>query len=135
MEDGRSDLRQDVRLDKWLWAARFFKMRSLATEAVKGGHVQVNGERGKASKSVRIGDSIVIVKGSERFAVMVTGLAEKRGAACVARALYEESADSIAERAKQAELHRYKAALTPAPEKRPDKRARRQLKRIKEERG
>jgi len=125
------DVRQEIRLDKWLWAARFFKMRSLATEAVKGGHISVNGERGKASKSVRIGDEIVIVKGSERFTVTVTALADKRGSATEARTLYEESGASVAERARVAELHRFKAALAPAPKKRPDKRARRQLTRLK----
>jgi len=130
-----TDVYLDIRLDKWLWAARFFKIRSLATEAVKGGHIQVNGERGKASKSVRIGDEIVIVKGSERFSVTVTGLADKRGSATLARILYEESSASIAERAKQAELHRFKAAMAPAPQKRPDKRARRQLTRLKGNQG
>jgi len=121
-----------IRIDKWLWAARFFKIRSLATEAVKGGHVWINGERAKASKTIHSGDEITIVKGTEQFTVQVTGLAEKRGSAAIARTLYEESEASITARAKLAEQRRFKAASAPAPAKRPDKKARRQITRLKD---
>jgi len=125
----------DVRIDRWLWAARFFKMRGLATEAVKGGHVWLNGARIKPSKGIRIGDKVTIQKASEQFTIHVTGLAEKRGSATVAQTLYEESAASIAARAKLAEARKFRAASAPAPEKRPDKRARRQISRFKGNRG
>lgn len=124
--------RLEVRVDKWLWAARFYKIRSLASEAVKGGHVNINGERGKASKSVHIGDVITVVKGSEQFIVRVTGLADKRGSATIAEGLYEETKASITARAKLAEQRKFKTASAPAPDKRPDKRARRQITRFKE---
>lgn len=135
MNETGPEVRIEVRLDKWLWAARFFKMRSLATEAVKGGHVWINGERAKAAKAVRIGDEIVIRKGAEQFTVTVTALAERRGPAAAARTLYEESKASIAERARLAEQQRFGAVFAPAPEKRPDKRARRQLTRLKGNQG
>lgn len=135
MNEPGLDVRIEVRLDKWLWAARFFKVRSLATEAVKGGHVWVNGERAKAAKAVRIGDKIVIRKRVEQFTVTVTALTEKRGSASIARTLYKESEDSIAGRERLAEQFRFKAAFAPSPEKRPDKRARRQLTRLKGNQG
>lgn len=129
------EVRLEVRVDKWLWAARFFRMRSLATEAVKGGHVWINGERAKAAKAVHVGDEIVIRKGAEQFTVTVTALAEKRGSAAIARTLYAESESSIAERAKLAEQRKFRTVFAPAPEKRPDKRARRQLTRLKGNQG
>src|SRR5512135_1136 len=87
-----------VRVDKWLWAARFFKTRSLATEAVLGGHVHVGGERVKPAKEVRVGDRLEIRRGEERVAVVVTGVADRRGSASVAATLYEETAESVAAR-------------------------------------
>ncbi|HXJ16831.1 MAG TPA: RNA-binding S4 domain-containing protein, partial [Candidatus Polarisedimenticolia bacterium] len=84
-----------VRIDKWLWAARFFKTRGQATEMVNGGHVQLNGESVKPSKTVVCGDELTILREQERFVVTVTALAEKRGSAAVARTLYEEQAASI----------------------------------------
>ncbi|ATX79397.1 heat shock protein Hsp15 [Mariprofundus aestuarium] len=116
-----------VRIDKWLWAARFFKTRGLATEMVGGGHVQMNGERVKASKQVSVGDLLSIVRGDEAFTVTVTGLAEKRGSATIAKTLYEESEESLKARERQKELRRFDAASAPAPRKRPDKKARRQI--------
>ena len=83
-----------VRVDKWLWAARFFKTRALATDAVLGGHVQVNGARVKPAKDVRVGDAMQIRIGTLEWIVDVRGLADRRGPATVARALYEERADS-----------------------------------------
>lgn len=114
-----------VRIDKWLWAARFFKTRGLATEKVNGGHVQLNGENVKPSKPVEIGDELTILREQERFVVTVTGLAEKRGSAAVARTLYEEHEASIAAREEDREQRKLHAAT--APTKRPDKKARRQI--------
>ena len=90
-----------VRIDKWLWAARFFKTRSAATEAVLGGHVQVNGARVKPSRDVAIGDRVEITRRDRRSSVVVTGLADRRGPASVAATLYEETPESIAARERQ----------------------------------
>jgi len=83
-----------VRLDRWLWAARFFKTRSLASEAIDGGKVQLNGHRAKRAKHVRPGDEVRIRKGPFEQSVVVRGLADKRGPAKVAQTLYEETAES-----------------------------------------
>ncbi|MDH5570415.1 MAG: S4 domain-containing protein [Gammaproteobacteria bacterium] len=115
-----------IRLDKWLWAARFYKNRSLAVEAVNGGHVHINGVRSKPAHVVSIGEEIRIIKGTSAFVIKVTGLSDKRGKAEFAQTLYEESAESIKQRQQQAEL-RKQAAIGQAPIKRPDKRARRQI--------
>ena len=116
-----------VRIDKWLWAARFFKTRGLATEMVNGGHVQINGERIKASRTVKVGEQLNIVRNQEQFIVTITGLAEKRGSAAVAQTLYQETEQSIAARQEQNQLRKFNAASAPAPDKRPDKKARRQI--------
>ena len=124
-----------ARIDKWLWAARFFKTRGLATEMVNGGHVQLNGKRIKASKTVQSGDELSIVNGQERFIVTVVGLAEKRGSATVAQSLYHESDQSIAAREKQRQLRKFKAASAPSPDQRPDKKARRQIIKFRRREG
>lgn len=116
-----------IRIDKWLWAARFFKTRSLASEAVNGGHVMINGERVKPSKGVQTGDRVSIRRESEQYEVTVTGLAGKRGSASVAQTLYEESDESIRARELLREQRRLQAAGTPAPSRRPDKRSRRHI--------
>ena len=114
-----------VRIDKWLWAARFFKTRGLATEMVNAGHVRLNGESVKPSRAVACGDELTILRGQERYVVTVTALAEKRGSAAVARTLYEESEASI--EAREQEREKRKLHAPAAPSKRPDKRARRQI--------
>ncbi len=114
-----------VRLDKWLWAARFFKTRSLAAEAIDGGKVHVNGVRAKPAKEVRPGYELSIRKGPYEFIVVVKGLSERRGPAKEAAELYEETPESIARR----EQLREQLALTAplASEGRPSKKDRRQL--------
>jgi len=87
-----------VRIDKWLWTARFFKTRSAATEAVAGGHVKVNGERAKPSRDVVVGDRLEIRRDQQRWTVDVRALAERRGTAAAARELYEETSESAASR-------------------------------------
>ncbi len=89
-----------VRLDKWLWAARFFKTRQIAVDAVLAGRVEVNGERVKPAKSVRVGDQLLIRKPPYEFRIAVQGVSEKRGSATIAQALYIESAESLAARLK-----------------------------------
>jgi len=118
---------EQVRLDKWLWAARFFKSRGLATEAVTGGRVHLNDVRVKPSKDVRVGDTVEVTIGEVQRTVLVTGVSDKRGPASVAATLYEETADSIAAReqlARERSLARAPGADAGA---RPTKQARRRL--------
>jgi len=121
-----------LRIDKWLWAARFFKTRSAAQQAVEGGKVKVNGERIKPSKEVRLADQLAINIGAYEWTVRVEGLSDKRGAAPVARTLYSEDESSRLKREEQAALR--KLAAEPAQERhgRPTKRERRQLERWRE---
>ena len=87
-----------VRIDKWLWAARFFKSRSTATDAVLGGRVQLNGTRVKPAREVRVADTLEIRRGPTQWTVVVAGLADRRGSAEVAAGLYEETPESVAAR-------------------------------------
>ncbi len=116
-----------VRLDKWLWAARFFKTRALATEAINGGHVHLNGHRPKPSRTLQTGDELTIRRGQEAFHVIVQALSDKRGPASVARQLYEETRESREKRERLAEERRLQAATVPHPVKRPDKKGRRKI--------
>ena len=117
-----------VRLDKWLWAARFFKTRSLAKAAIDGGKVRVHGVRGKASKDVKVGDELRVTRGQMVQTVVVTALAERRGSATLAATLYTEAAESVAKREAAAAARRMARAGVVAPPRRPDKRQRRKLK-------
>jgi ribosome-associated heat shock protein Hsp15 len=116
-----------VRLDKWLWAARFYKTRALATEAVLGGHVQLNGLRAKPARSVRVGDELEVRKGTVRYAVTVRALADRRGPASVAATLYEESPESRAAREQQALERRFTRPPGSELGSRPTKQDRRRL--------
>ena len=116
-----------VRLDKWLWAARFFKTRSLATDAVDSGKVKLGGDKVKPARSVRIGDVLDIDNGSDRWEVDVMNLSETRGPATVARNLYEETDASVARRAEVAEHRRLYREPGADIKGRPTKRDRRQL--------
>jgi ribosome-associated heat shock protein Hsp15 len=116
-----------VRVDKWLWAARFFKTRGAATEAVLGGHVQVNGARVKPARDVVVGDRLEITRSHERWTVVVTGVADRRGPASVAATLYEETPDSAEERKRRREERRLARPLGADLAARPTKRDRRRL--------
>jgi ribosome-associated heat shock protein Hsp15 len=116
-----------VRIDKWLWAARFFKTRGLATEAVTGGHVHVNGERVKPARDVKAGDRLEIRRGETRFTVVVTTLADRRGPATAAAELYEETPESITERATRRDERRLAKPIGADLSERPTKRDRRRL--------
>jgi ribosome-associated heat shock protein Hsp15 len=118
---------EQVRIDKWLWAARFFKTRSLATEAVLGGHVQVNGVRVKPSKDVRAGDTLEVRIAPVQWSLVVTGVSDKRGPASVARTLYEETPESTAAREAQSLARRLSRPLGADLGERPTKQARRRL--------
>ena len=117
-----------VRLDLWLWAARFYRTRALAKHAIETGKVDVAGQRAKPSRSVRIGDALVVARGEERFEIEVLALSDMRGPASVAQALYRESAASLLAR-EQARAMRAAArnGFRP-PETKPDKRARRLIR-------
>ena len=116
---------EHVRLDVWLWAARFFRTRSLARQAVDTGKVEVGGQRAKASRAVRVGEAMRVTRGEETSEIEVRGLSDTRGPAPVAQALYAETAESV-QRREQQRLQR--AAMRDGyrpPEHKPDKRARR----------
>ena len=125
-----------VRIDKWLWAARFFKTRALAAEAVSAGKVEVNEDRVKPAKLVQVGDSVSVRLGPYLHVVHVRATSERRGPATVAATLYEETAESSAVRAKLAEQLRMAPAAFVYEEKgRPTKRDRREIDRFRDEHG
>ena len=122
-----------VRVDKWLWAARFFKTRSAATEAVQGGRVHVNGVRAKPARDVRPGDTVELTVGDTPFTVEVTGLAERRGSAAQAALLYTETPESRERRERLREQRRLAPPLgADIVGGRPSKRDRRRLDAIRE---
>jgi ribosome-associated heat shock protein Hsp15 len=119
-----------VRVDKWLWAARFFKTRSAAQKAIEGGKVKLNGDRTKPAKDVRVGDTLSIHIGAYDWHVSVLQLSEQRGPAPVARLLYEESAESRATREAEAAKRRMTTEPALTRKGRPTKRDRRDLDRL-----
>ncbi|MES2991957.1 MAG: S4 domain-containing protein [Pseudomonadota bacterium] len=117
-----------VRLDKWLWAARFFKTRSLSADEIGRGRVQVNGQAAKASREVRVGDLIALKQGLVARTVLVRAAVEQRGSATVAAEMFEETPESIEQRTRQALERRMNSEPSLAIERgRPTKRDRRQL--------
>jgi len=118
---------EQVRIDKWLWAARFFKARGAATAAVLGGRVHVDGERVKPSREIRPGDTVEVTVGHGRRTVVVRALAERRGPASVAATLYEETPESIAERERLALERRLSRPPGADLGARPTKQARRRI--------
>ena len=117
-----------VRLDLWLWAARFFKTRALARHAIETGKVDVGGQRAKPSRGVRIGDALVVARLEERFEIEVLALSDVRGPASVAQALYRESEVSKRAREQARALRSAERAGFRPPETKPDKRARRLIR-------
>lgn len=120
-----------VRLDRWLWAARFFKTRSLAKAAIEGGKVHLDKQRAKPAREVRIGQHLEIRKGDTRFEVVIQGLSEQRRAAPIARELYVELEASIERREAVVARRRMERAGLKVPETRPSKKQRRDLLRLK----
>jgi ribosome-associated heat shock protein Hsp15 len=119
-----------VRIDKWLWAARFFKTRSLATEAVSGGKVRLNEQRTKPAKEVHVGDQLTIRTGYVERSVVIRDLSKQRRGAKEAVLLYEETPESIEHREQEAKLRRQAAALRPRGVGRPTKKERRLIHRF-----
>jgi ribosome-associated heat shock protein Hsp15 len=118
---------ESVRIDKWLWAARFFKSRGAATDAVAGGRVQVNGARAKPSKEIRVADTVEVRIGEVRWDVVVTGVTDKRGPARVAATLYDETPDSVEARERHGAERRLARPPGADSGPRPTKQARRRL--------
>ena len=122
-----------LRLDKWLWAARFFKTRSLAKHAIEGGKVRMDGNRVKVSREICVGDQLSIRQGWDEKQVTVRALSDQRRGAPEAQALYEESADSIARREQEAAARKAAGGMLGRPEQRPTKKQRRQIHRFKQD--
>ena len=122
---------EQVRIDKWLWAARFFKTRSAATDAVLGGRVEVNGQSAKPSKDVRVDDTVEVKVGIQQWTVVVTGLADKRGSATVAATLYRETPESTETRERLALQRRMAPPLGSDLGARPTKLARRRIEALR----
>lgn len=122
---------ESMRVDKWLWAARFFKTRSISKAAIEGGKVHHNGERVKVSKEVRVGMELTIQQGFDRKTILIKALSANRGAAPIAQQLYEETEVSVARRellTTQRKLHNLAR-----PEHRPSKKDRRQISKFKQD--
>ncbi|MBS0973870.1 ribosome-associated heat shock protein Hsp15 [Serratia rubidaea] len=120
-----------VRLDKWLWAARFYKTRALAREMIDGGKVHYNGQRSKPSKNVELNAEIKLRQGNEERTVVVLALSGQRRGAGEAQLMYEETAASIANREQMAQARKLNALSMPHPDRRPDKKERRTLIKFK----
>ncbi|MEQ1772579.1 MAG: RNA-binding S4 domain-containing protein [Burkholderiales bacterium] len=118
-----------MRIDKWLWAARFYKTRSLAQQAVEGGKVKFNGERVKPAKEIKPGDHLLIPIGAFTWDIRVAQLSDKRGSAVVAKQLYDETPESVAHRTEQVALRKFVSDPSAERHGRPTKRERRQLER------
>lgn len=120
-----------VRLDKWLWAARIYKTRALARKMIEGGKVHYNGQRSKPGKVVELNATLTIRQGNDERTIVVKGITEQRRLASEAVALYEETAESIEKREKMALARKMNALTMPHPDRRPDKKERRDLMRFK----
>lgn len=121
-----------VRIDKWLWAARFFKTRSLAKHAVEGGKVHMDGQRIKPSKEIAVGMVLIVRQGWDEKEVIVEGLSEQRRDATYAQTLYTETQASIAKREQSSQQRKLASAMHPVPDQRPNKKQRRQIHQFKQ---
>ena len=130
MTDNNSSSK-DVRLDKWLWAARFYKTRSLARQMIDGGKVDYNGVKAKPSRTVEVGAIVRVLQGNVRKEVEILKISDVRGPATVAATLYKETEESIKNREKQLEQIKMNALLAPHPDEKPNKKERRALLNIK----
>jgi len=129
---GVTQEKTQVRLDKWLWAARFYKTRAVAREMIQGGKVQYNGQRTKPSKVVELDAVIRLRQGYDEREVIITVISDQRRGAAEAQTLYRETPDSLAQRERNAAARKLNALQNPSPEKRPDKKQRRQIIRFKD---
>ncbi|WP_406021801.1 ribosome-associated heat shock protein Hsp15 [Succinivibrio sp.] len=130
MTDNNSSSKE-VRLDKWLWAARFYKTRSLARQMIDGGKVDYNGVKAKPSRTVEVGAIVKVLQGNVRKEVEILKISDVRGPATVAATLYKETEESVKNREKQLEQIKMNALLAPHPDEKPNKKERRALLNIK----
>ena len=122
-----------LRVDKWLWAARFFKTRSIAKTAIEGGKVHLDGQRVKVSREITIGETLVIKQGWDEKEVVVLGLSAQRGPAPVARQLYKETAGSIEKREREAQARKAAGGAVARPTQKPGKHQRKALERLRKQ--
>ena len=122
-----------LRIDKWLWAARFFKTRSIAKTAIEGGKVHMDGQRVKVSREIAVGETLVIKQGWDEKEVVVLGLSAQRGPAPVARELYEETAGSIEKREREAQARKAAGGAVARPTQKPGKHQRKALERLRKQ--
>jgi ribosome-associated heat shock protein Hsp15 len=122
-----------LRVDKWLWAARFFKTRSIAKTAIEGGKVHLDGQRVKVSREIAVGETLVIKQGWYEKEVVVLGLSAQRGPAPVARELYEETAGSIEKREREAQARKAAGGAVARPTQKPGKHQRKALERLRKQ--
>ncbi len=134
MMSSKSNTSDGIRLDKWLWAARFYKTRSIARNMVDGGKVHYNGQRAKPSKLVEVGAEIKLRQGNnEEIVVIIEILSDQRRGAPVAQTLYKETQNSIEHREENAKLRKLNSLGSPHPDKRPDKKQRRDIMKFKQQ--
>jgi len=122
-----------LRIDKWLWAARFFKTRSIAKTAIEGGKVHLDGQRVKVSREIAVGETLVIKQGWDEKEIVVLGLSAQRGPAPVARELYEETAGSIEKREREAQARKAAGGAVARPTQKPGKHQRKALERLRKQ--
>lgn len=122
---------KSIRLDKWLWAARFYKTRAVAREMIDGGKVHYNGQRSKPSKLVELGATLTLRQGLDERTVVIQQLSEQRRSAPEAQLMYQETAESVQKREQQSVARKLNALTMPHPDRRPDKKERRDLIRFK----
>ena len=123
----------EIRIDKWLWNSRFFKTRSLASTAVNGGKVHLNGQRVKAGRAVKVGDALSIQKDSVLYEISIKGIIKTRRPAKEACLTYEESQQSRAKREQEQKMKKLASATRPVPQRKPGKREREQLRQFKKQ--
>jgi ribosome-associated heat shock protein Hsp15 len=133
MSDTQSD--KKIRLDKWLWAARFYKTRSIARDMINGGKVHYNGQRTKASKVVELGALLTIRQGDTSKQISIEQLSDQRRSAPIAESLYQETSDSIKKREAYSVLRKLSLQNAPHPDKKPNKKQRRELIKAKSQRN
>ncbi len=121
------ELSDSVRVDKWLWAARFFKSRSLATASIEAGRVHINGDRAKPARGVKVGDRLLIVREQDKTEIVIKGITDVRRGAVLARLLFDETAESLLRRQQTTENRRFYREPANTIEGRPTKRDRRNL--------
>lgn len=131
-QDKNSDSPNSTRLDKWLWAARFYKTRAIAKQMIDGGKVFYNGQRTKSGKTVALGDKIKLRQGFDEKEVIIIALADKRRDATFAQTLYQETEQSIKAREDNALARKQGILFSPATDTKPDKKQRRQIRQLKE---